>query len=115
MKYGLKKLVLSDASRKLVLTAFPPLYETTFGKHITLEHGPLSSQENQCGNVEIIGYQKSSYLEVLVVSLDGSCTRDSDKQKKGIPPVHSNDVLKEMLFEKISPIKIEVIPETVYF
>jgi hypothetical protein len=121
-QYGLKKLVISHSSREKLLATFPPLFNAK-SEHITLEFGELSMSEIDVSKVEIVGYQKTGYLEVLVVSINGSTTRSSDKQilhcthslKDGIPPVCSNDVLNELLYQPVKPIKIEVSSETHYF
>jgi hypothetical protein len=120
--FGLKKLVISQSSREKLLATFPPLYNAK-SEHITLEFGALNMSDIDLSGVEIVGYQKTSYLEVLVVSINGSITRSSDKQilhcthslKDGIAPVCSNDVLNELLYQPVNPIKIEVLSETQYF
>ncbi|HAQ48660.1 MAG TPA: hypothetical protein DCR37_06400 [Glaciecola sp.] len=122
VKIGLKKLVLSKDSRDQLLSRFPPKFAPN-SKHVTLEFGPLSSNDDDVSSVTVVGYQSSSYLEVLVVEMNGSSTRRSDNKtlhithslKPGVPPVCSNDVLEEMLWHPISPITVEVTPKTVNF
>lgn len=106
-KYGRIFLELSDSSREELLKHFPPRFSEVLAKHISLKHGLLSDHEYRFENVVVIGYQFTSYLDVLVVEVDGNCTRLTDKKllhitlstKPGIAPVCSNDVLSEMLFQ----------------
>lgn len=105
--YGRSYLKLSESSRSEVLKLFPPKFSVVYATHITLEHGLLSDTEYRYSNVSIVGYQSTTYLEVLVVALDGKCTRPSDKQLlhitlstlPNVPPVCSVDVLSEMLYQ----------------
>jgi hypothetical protein len=121
--FGIKQLKLSNESIQAIQKNFPLKYEIVLCSHITLEFGRLSDTDYQPSNVAIIGYQETSYLQVLVVSIDGSTMRSSDKKilhitlshKPGITPVTSNDVLENMLFEKVTPLAITVSPDTVIF
>lgn len=121
---GLKKLTLTDSSREILLSHFPPKFPSVHATHITLEHGELSEQHYDLNNVSVIGYQSTSYLEVLVVSINDAITRQSDKQflhitlstLQDIPPVCSNDVLNELLFEPlISALPLQVELQTIQF
>ena len=117
--YGIKKLTLTDSSKAMLLSHFPPKFTSVHATHITLEHGILSDQHYDLHNVNVIGYQSTSYLEVLVVTINDSCTRSSDKQilhitlstLQGISPVCSNDVLNELLYQPITialPLQVEL-------
>jgi|GEM_PF-5086094 len=107
IKFGHLFLELTESSREKLLKHYPPKFSEVFAKHISLEHGLLSENEYQVSNVVVIGYQSTSYLDVLVVEIDGSCMRLSDKKllhitlsaKPGIAPVCSNDVLTELLYQ----------------
>lgn len=122
-KFGIKKLNLAPESRALLLQQFPPQLEKVTASHITLEHGVLSDEEIAIEDICVIGYQSTSYLETLVVAIDGSCTRNSDNgilhitlsTAPSIAPVCSNEVLLQKLFQPVCPVPITVIPETQLF
>jgi hypothetical protein len=116
---GLKKLTLTDTSRDLLLSHFPPKFSSVHATHITIEFGDLSEQHYDLHDVKVIGYQATSYLEVLVVSINNAITRRQDKQilhitlstLHGIPPVCSNDVLNELLYQPLTnalPLQVEL-------
>jgi hypothetical protein len=123
-KFGRVFLELTEASRAKLLKHFPPKFSEVFAKHISLEHGLLSDHEYRFKNVVVTGYQSTSYLDVLVVEVDGSCMRFSDKQvlhitlsaKPGIAPVCSNDVLSELLYQPCDlRLPLDVTLQTQYF
>lgn len=111
--YGRCYLKLSESSKAEVLKQFPPKFSVVYASHITLEHGLLSNTVYRYSDVSIVGYQSTAYLEVLVVALDGNCTRQSDKKLlhitlstlPNVPPVCSIDVLSEMLYQ---PVKLDL-------
>lgn len=110
-KYGRTYLKLSDTSRDSLLKHFPPKFSKVFAEHITLEYGLLSETDYQFSSVSVIGYQCTSYLEVLVVAIDGNYTRHFDKgilhitlsAEPGISPVCSNYVLNAKHYEPHQP------------
>lgn len=123
-KFGIKKLNLRPESRASLLNQFPPQFERVAASHITLEHGELSDEEfTNINEVCVIGYQSTSYLEVLVVSINGSYTRSSDNgilhitlsTASSVVPVCSNEVLTQKLFDPLCRIPIDVTPQTQLF
>lgn len=121
---GIKQLTLTDSSREILLSHFPPKFPSVHATHITLEHGELSEQHYDLDNVNVIGYQATSYLEVLVVSINNAITRQSDKQilhitlstLRDIPPVCSNDVLNELLYQPLTnALPLQVKLQTINF
>lgn len=123
MKFGIKKLNLTPESRAILLQHFPPHLEEVIASHITLEHGVLSDDELATDNICVVGYQSTSYLETLVVAIDGSYTRKSDNgilhitlsTAPSVSPVCSNEVLVQKLYQPVCPIPISVTPETQLF
>jgi hypothetical protein len=83
----------------------------------------LSDDELATDNICVVGYQSTSYLETLVVAIDGSYTRKSDNgilhitlsTAPSVSPVCSNEVLVQKLYQPVCPIPISVTPETQLF
>lgn len=124
MKYGIKKLTLTPESRAVLLQQFPPHLENVAASHITLEHGRLSDTDfDAIEEVNVIGYQSTSYLEVLVVSINGSYNRPSDNgilhitlsTSPSVPPVCSNEVLAQKLFQPLCHLPLQVESQVQYF
>ena len=92
-------------------------------RHITLEYGNLSDTDYLFSKVSVVGYQSTSYLEVLVVAIDNDCTRPFDKEilhitlstDSGISPVCSNYVLSAKLFESKPELELDVEFQTKLF
>ena len=109
--FGRAFLKLTDQSRDKLLLHYPPRFSEVFAEHITLEFGTLSDTDYRFSKVSVVGYQSTSYIEVLVVAIDGNYTRPSDNgilhithsAKPGINPVCSNYVLTASLFESEQP------------
>ncbi|WP_338455114.1 hypothetical protein [uncultured Alteromonas sp.] len=107
-KFGRAFLKLTDSSREKLLKLYPPRFSAVLAEHITLEHGSLTDTDYQFSKVSVVGYQSTSYLDVLVVAIDGSCIRPFDKgvlhitlsTQPGIAPACSNYVLSVKQYEK---------------
>ena len=120
---GLQKLVLTQPARDKLLSLITPRHSVVHASHVTLEFGEITDHIDTFNDVKVIGYQTTSYLDVLVIAINGSYTRKFDKKilhitlstSPGIPPVCSNDVLEEMLFQPIACIPLQVNLETVTF
>ena len=122
-KYGRAFLKLTKKSREELLKHYPPRFSQVLAEHITLEYGNLSDTEYLFSKVSVVGYQSTSYLEVLVVAIDNDCTRHFDKEllhitlstDSGISPVCSNYVLSAKLFESKPELELDVEFQTKLF
>lgn len=123
MQKGIKKLLLTEDSKAILIKDFPPKFNVTCS-HVTIEHGFLSDEDiSEIKTIHVIGYQSTGYLEVFVVSVNDSPIRQSDKEllhithslKNNVAPVCANDVLREMLFVPIKPMELTVEPSIVIF
>jgi hypothetical protein len=122
MQKGIKKLLLTEDSRSILMNAFPPKFNVACS-HVTIEHGFLSDEDiSEIKTIHVIGYQSTGYLEVFVISVNGNPIRKTDKELlhithslNNVAPVCANDVLRELLYEQIEPMELTVEPSIVLF
>lgn len=114
---------LDEQSRNILLKAFPPKYPEVIGHHITHQFSVPEGTKlpSELKDVKVIGYaDDGTSLEALVVAINDSIQRPdggtyhitwSLDREQGRKPVHSNNLIKEQGYEKISPIQIAAIPK----
>ena len=122
-RHGYIAFELDEQSRNILLKTFPPKYPEVIGHHITHQFGVPEGTKlpSDVKDVKVIGYaDDGTSLEALVVDVNGSTQRPdggtyhitwSLDREQGRKPVHSNNLIKEQGYERISPIQITVIPE----
>lgn len=111
---------LTETSRAKLLAEFPPQFSKVVAHHITIEFGVDNSTPLPPTpvNAEVIGYAKNEKIECVVVRIDGKTRRPVDgkllhitlSHSEDAKPVMSNDLLMDVEYTAISPIKIEVTP-----
>lgn len=120
---GIKKLTLTKQSQEKLINSFPPKFLVACS-HVTMEFGKFTDLDiTHIERISVIGYQSTSYLEVLVVSVEGTSVRNNDKSilhithslKPNVAPVCSNYVLNELLYHKINPLELNVVPTIILF
>lgn len=117
---GYSCFILKQSSRDLILSKFPPKYDRVIAHHITVKFGIPSDAmpPKQPKKVEVVGYSTDGDIECLVVSVDGSLTREDGKlfhitlslNPLTRKPVDSNKILEARGYSKVTPFKIEVAP-----
>lgn len=121
-RHGYIAFELDEQSRNILLKTFPPKYPEAIGQHITYQFGVPEGTNlpSELKDVKVIGYaDDGTSLEALVVSINDSTQRPdggtyhitwSLDREQGRKPVHSNNLIKEQGYERISPIQITAIP-----
>jgi len=121
-RHGYIAFELDEQSRNILLKTFPPKYPEVIGHHITHQFGVPEGTKlpSDVKDVKVIGYaDDGTSLEALVVDVNGSTQRPdggtyhitwSLDREQGRKPVHSNNLIKEQGYERISPIQITAIP-----
>lgn len=83
MKQKYLAYVLDDASRKLLLTFFPPSYEKVSADHVTYSSEAFGCEtlktEQMPVNIKPLMYLKNHICECVVVSVDGNHKRSDRK------------------------------------
>lgn len=113
--------LLSDDSRELLASIFPPKNPTWLGHHITEVFGVQANHPapEEPEIVQVIGYAEQDGIEGFLVSIDGNTQRPkgglyhitwSIDKSKGRKPFHTNKIIGDA--ERISPINISVTPKT---
>lgn len=118
---GLKKLNLTEHSRKFILGTFKPIFKNVVCHHITLQYGKLSECFGEdLTSGKVVGYLATEILQTVVVELAGNTKRDDGKiyhitlaLADGIAPKQSNDELERVGFEICTPIDITLELETI--
>lgn len=117
-KSGYNAVVVSNNSRTLLATHFPPKYSDWIGHHVTVEFGVPKSPTLLYGklvDLAVVGYVEDEGIEVLVVSVDGYIHRPDGKiyhitwsldRLLGRKPVHSGAVIANSGYQPILPIQI---------
>jgi hypothetical protein len=108
---------LTDESKKLLLSLFPPKHNRKFVHHITHKF-PDSEKPAPPSKVMVVGHCHDNVGECLVVAVDGETKRPgggiyhitvSTKGRTG--PVYSNTLLKNAEVKYLDePIEISVVP-----
>lgn len=123
LKEGYIAFELDEKSRNHLLSIFTPKYPKTIAHHITYAFGVPKDTElpMQPSSIEVVGYaDDGESIEALVVAIDGSVKRNDGKiyhitwsldPEQGRKPVHSNDLIANHGYEKVSPIKIDAKPK----
>jgi hypothetical protein len=113
--------VLSEASRALVLAAFPPKFPDVVAHHVTDTFGVpfVSGYTPPPSVVEVVGYSCDESLECLVVEVNGAAKRGDGKlyhitlsldRNAGRRPVQSNVLLEEKGFVIVPPFALDTVP-----
>jgi len=115
---------LSGASRAMLLRKFEPKYPKIICEHVTYKFPAQQGDDMPpiVKNAHVIGYQNGDGIEALVVEINGSSKRPDGKlfhitlsldptKKK---PVHSNDLLAQNGFSRVTPIAIELEPKQIF-
>lgn len=112
---------LAEASRNALLRLFEPQYKKVICHHITYKF-PAEVGDDMppaVHSAHVIGYQDGDGIEALVVEINGNDKRPDGKlmhitlsldptKKK---PVHSNDLLAEKGFRRVTPVVIHLAPK----
>ncbi len=113
--------VLDQSSRDALEKKFPPKYPKFIGHHVTVQFGVSAETEvPPPAQLKVVGYVDSGDgLEALVVSVNGSSTRQDGKiyhitwslDPEKYSPVDSNTLLKTKRFTIMRSIPIATKPE----
>ena len=112
--------VLDQSSRDVLEKRFPPKYPTFVGHHVTVQFGVRDAVPPPPAQLKVVGYVDSGDgLEALVVSVNGSTTRQDGKiyhitwslTEGKYKPVDSNTVLKAKRYTIVRSIPINGTPE----
>jgi hypothetical protein len=112
---------LTDSSRSMLLSRFPPKFEKVIAHHITLRFGvpagePLPDTPKSC---RVIGYSANEKIECLVVEVNGTTVRPDGKifhitlslDPSKAKPVDSNTLLQELGWHPLDiAVKIDAKP-----
>ena len=101
-------VVLTQASKKMLLEAYPPIHTKVFGHHVTLAFKPTPELQKTLAPhmgwevvVEVIGEAHDAHGQAVKVNLPGNLARCNPNQMyhltvscfMGITPVYSNTLL----------------------
>ena len=115
---GYHAYVLSPESRDSIIKNHPPAYPEVIAHHVTHAFGVKKGERtpDQPKNIEVIGHvDDGNGVQAAVVKVDGREFRPDGKRyhvtisidrKKGRKPVHSNDVISALGYEKVKPYSI---------
>lgn len=114
---GYSAFNLTKQSRKLLLEKIDPSFPKVIAHHVTYQYNV--SDKDQLPKetiVKVVGYAKNSFIECVVVEVNGSSKRLDGKiyhitisHKEGHKAVESNNLLISG-WEKIDNFELEVIP-----
>jgi len=103
--------VLTDESRKKLLSLFPVAYPArVVAHHVTVQFGNVSADDIPTGkDIKVVGTVDSGDgLQALVVSVDGEVDRQDGSVyhitwslDNGYKPVDSNKIIKKLGYEEI--------------
>ena len=113
--------LISEESRSLLKSKFPPAFPDFIGHHITYQFGvPTESPEPPTPKeVLVIGHAVQDGVEAFLVQIDGTITRPSGgkyhitwsiDRSLGKKPVDSNKIIDQAILLD-TEIPIEVIPK----
>lgn len=114
IKKGYNGFLLSPTSKQELLSYFPPKYPKLIGHHVTHKYGITNAEPlPEGGAAYVVGYADDGEgLEALVVEINNARIRPDGSiyhitwsldPSKGKKPVHSNNLIKEQGFERITP------------
>jgi len=110
---------LPPDEREMLLQRFPPKYENVIADHVTLRVGATSQTPlPRKPEARIVGHgDDGESLECLVVELDGTTDRPDGSTYHitwslgaGRSARASNDVIRDLGWESIAPIEVELEP-----
>ena len=117
--------VLTDESRKKLLSLFPVAYPArVVAHHVTVQFGNVSADDIPTGkDIKVVGTVDSGDgLQALVVSVDGEVDRQDGSVyhitwslDNGYKPVDSNKIIKKLGYEEIDhKVTVDFEPKVVF-
>ena len=116
--------VLTDESRKKLLSIFRPSYSRVVAHHVTVQFGNVTAEDIPTGkDIKVVGHlDTGDGLQALVVSVDGEVDRPDGSVyhitwslENGYKPVDSNKMIKSLGYKEIDhKVSVDFVPQVIF-